>query len=78
MNFDDKYFGEDYNRVDNAVEVDNSEGYTVTVGLLKQKNSCTMSKLFERCHDGDLLTGAKLLDAIPNELEDSESSPNQH
>ena len=56
MNFDDKYFGEDYNRVDNAVEVDNSEGYTVTVGLLKQKNSCTMSKLFERCHDGDLLT----------------------
>ena len=62
-------------RVDTTVEEDTPEGETVTVGLLKQKNNFTMSKLAERCHDTDILKDAKLLDAISSALEDNESSP---
>ena len=42
---------------------------------MKIKNSFTISKHTERCHDTDILKDAKLLDAISSALEDNESSP---
>ena len=75
LDFDGEYSGEEDNRVDTTVEGDTPEGETVTVGLSKQKNNFTMSKLAERCHDTDILKDAKLLDAISSALEDNESSP---